>query len=295
MKELGKPQPDSDVINDEPRVLLIGYGWVNQYMGKYFTEAHYVESDGVIKLQGSGVPAVPYSKYDLAIVGVPTPMDKETGHCDVSIVESVVKKYRTIVDIFLIKSTVKIGTCARLEKEYDVPVCMSPEYVGETLGHPLVNVDRTQFQIIGGNELAREAVARMFMKVLHASAPILLVNHYEAEIIKYCENMWIMQRVDYWNDVFDICQAFHISFNQVREGLVLDPRFSRTHSNVYPDNRGWAGKCLSKDMPALAASMAEKGKNLTTVEQQIEKNAKRRQNYDQNNPLMPKTPAWKSK
>jgi len=263
MKVLGKPEPSSEVVNKQPRVLLIGYGWVGQYMGKYFTEADIVAKDGFIKKQ--------YDHYDLAIISVPTPMS-ETGKCDISIVEDCINKYKDMVDIFLIKSTVEIGTSEMLEEKYEIPVCMSPEYIGETLGHPLLEPRRDAFQIIGGSEVAREKVAEMFMRVLNANAPILLVSHKEAEIIKYCENYWITQRVDYWNDVFEICETFGQSFTKVREGLVLDPRFSRTHSNVYRDNRGWGGKCLPKDMKALVYKMREKSNPLSTLEHLIEKN-----------------------
>lgn len=286
-KTLGKPQSDSDVVNDQPKVLLIGYGWVGQYMGKYFTDAHYVEADGVINQVCTNQPACPYGDYDLAIISVPTPMNPKTGQCDTSIVEEVIEKYRKIVNIFLVKSTVEIGTCRRLEEKYDKSVCMSPEFIGETLGHPLIEPRRDAFQIIGGNRIAREAIARMFMRVLNANAPIYLVSHKEAEIIKYCENYWIMRRVEYWNDVFDICQVFNASFNDVREGIVLDPRMSRTHSNVYPDNRGWSGKCLPKDMNALAYKMRKMKKPLITLEQAIVKNAEIRKDYQNSERLIP--------
>jgi len=266
MKKLGKPEPDSEVVNKEPRVLLIGYGWVGQYMGKYFKTADIVDSSGYVKKE--------HDNYDLAIISVPTPDMK--GKCDASIVEEAVDKYQDMVDIFLIKSTVEIGTSRRLEEKYQAYVCMSPEYIGETLGHPLLEPRRDAFQIIGGSPKATERVAEMFMKVLHASAPMLLVSHEEAEIIKYCENYWITRRVDYWNDVLEICDSFDVSFTRVREGVVLDPRMDRTHSNVYRDNRGWAGKCLPKDMNALAYSMRKRGNPLTTLEQLIDKNNKLR-------------------
>lgn len=279
MKVLGKPEPDADVLNKEPRVLLIGYGWVNQYMGKYFTKADIVDSEGFVKQD--------YDHYDLAIIGVPTPM-KKNGQCDVSIVESVVDKYKDLVDIFLVKSTVEIGTCERLEKKYGVSVCMSPEYVGETLGHPLLEARRDAFQIIGGNKIAREKVAEYFMTVLTANAPLLLVSHKEAEIIKYMENYWIAERVRYWNNVFDVCETFRASFQAVREGIVLDPRMSRTHSNVYRNNRGFSGKCIPKDMNALAYVMREKGNPIKDLEKLLEKNAKVwRKGYKNSVPLLP--------
>lgn len=289
-----KPQSDSDVLNKEPKVLLIGYGFVGQYMGKLFTEAYYVESDSVIKRQK--YPDVSWwlnewkntrTKFDLAIISVPTPMNPETGQCDTSIVEEVVEKYKDIVDIFLVKSTVEIGTCDRLAEKYDTHVCMSPEYVGETLGHPMVELDRTQFQIIGGNKYATRCVSRMFQKVLHADAQILTCSAVEAEIIKYCENYWIMRRVDFWNDVFQIGMALDANFETLRNGLTLDPRLNRTHSNVYIDNRGWAGKCLPKDMNALAYKMRKLGSPLKTLEFMIEQNAEIRKDYNDNNKLVP--------
>ena len=287
MKKLGKTKSDSDVINKQPKVLLIGFGWVGQYMGKYFTNAHYVESDGKVKKIKDDLPANTDHGYDLAIIGVPTPMNPKSGQCDTSIVEKSVKKYKKIVDIFLVKSTVEIGTCKRLEEKYKTPVCMSPEYVGETLGHPLLKPRRDAFQIIGGNKKAREKVAECFMKVLHADAPIHLVTSKEAEIIKYCENEYLMRLVDYWQGVFNRCEVFGASYQAVREGLTLDPRVLRTHSNVYRDNLGWSGKCLPKDLNALAYKMREIGKPDEILEHLIKKNAEVRKDYNNKNQLLP--------
>lgn len=292
MKKLGTPQPDSDVVNEQPRVLLIGYGWVNQYMGKLFTDADYVESDGVFKSQG-GLEIQREEKYDLAIIGTPTPMNPETGQCDTSIVEECVDKYKDIVDVFLVKSTVEIGTCDRLAKKYNTHVCMSPEFVGETLGHPLVDLDRTQFQIVGGCKYGTRVISRMLQKVLHADAEILTCESREAEIIKYFENYWIVRRVAYWNEVYQASIALDANFEVLRNGLTLDPRLNRTHSNVYPENRGWAGKCTSKDMPALAFKMREIGSPLKALEFMIEQNAEVRKDYKAFNRLMPNNPQWK--
>jgi hypothetical protein len=95
MKIIGKPQSDSDVTNKEPRVLLIGYGWVGQFCGKYFPNADIVTSKGYIKKD--------CQYYDMAIISVPTPMNPTTGECDYHIVEESVDKYRGCVSTFLIK------------------------------------------------------------------------------------------------------------------------------------------------------------------------------------------------
>lgn len=287
-KTIGVPQPDSDVVNKQPRVLLIGYGWVGQYCGKYFTDADIVTGDGFVKKT--------MDHYDLGIIGVPTPMNSYTGACDVSIVDEVVSKYRELCDYFLIKSTVEIGTTETLSKKYGVDIAMSPEYVGETLGHPLLEARKDAFQIIGADNLhTQNAIASFWRKVLHANAPIYLVSSREAEIIKYCENYWIIQRVAYWNDVYSVCDKFNVSFDKVREGLVLDPRMSRTHSNVYPENLGWSGKCLPKDMNALAYKMRLEGRPLENLENMIKYNAEVRKHYKNSVKLIPDLPLWEKK
>lgn len=297
MKELGKPQSDSDVVNTQPRVLLIGYGWVGQFMGKYFTEGHYVTSEKVIRRVSDNEVVPPGEmprSYDLAIIGTPTPQNTDTGRCDFSIVEEAVREFAPMVEIFLCKSTVEIGTCDMLSEKYDRPVCMSPEYVGETLGHKLTEPRKDAFQIIGGPRKARERVADIFMKVLHADAYIHLVETKEAELIKYAENYWITRVVDYWNDIKSLVDAIGGSFQDVRNGICLDPRMNRTHSNVYDDNRGWSGKCLPKDMNALAFFARTHNVPLTTLEQLIDKNADQwRKSYNNSQCLRPDNPEWK--
>lgn len=285
-KVLGKPEPDSDVVNKQPKVLLIGVGWLGQHVLEYFTDADMYNTSGFLRKK--------YEQYDLAVIGVPTPMNSETGQCDTSIVENCVDKFKDIVDHFLIKSTVEIGTTDRLKEKYKVKIAMSPEFLGESLGHPLIEPRRDVFQIIGGEDKVAGKIAGFWRDVLNANAPIMIVSAVEAEIIKYCENYWIMQRVDFWNDVYDICETLGGEFTKVREGLVLDPRLNRTHSNVYPNNRGWSSKCLPKDPNALAYTMRKMGKPLTTLEHQLEKNMNYwRKDYVSHNKLIPDKPLWR--
>jgi UDPglucose 6-dehydrogenase len=278
MKELGKPEPDSDVINPEPKVLLIGYGWVGQFCGTYFKNADIVDVSGYVKKT--------LDHYDLGIISVPTPMSG-SGQCDVSVVDSVVEKYKDVVDIFLIKSTVEIGTTDRLLDRYKIKVCMSPEYIGETLGHPLLEPKRNAFQIIGGERNVAEKVAEYWRYVLNAYSNILIVTAREAEAIKYLENYYMMRSVEYWNEVWEVSRSLGLSFTSVREGLLLDPRVSKTHSLVYPSNLGWSGKCLPKDMNALSYTMRESGHPLEILEHMIEHNAGVRKDYIDNNKLKP--------
>ena len=52
-----KPQPHREVINEQPRVLIVGYGHVGQQIGRYFTQADYVDEDSVIRRVEDGSPS----------------------------------------------------------------------------------------------------------------------------------------------------------------------------------------------------------------------------------------------
>lgn len=258
--------PHQEVINSQPRTLIIGHGWVGRHMAQYFTEADIVDVNGFVrKRYGSG--------YELGIVAVPTPMG-EDGRCDTSIVEEVVRKWRDEVGIFLIKSTVGVGTTDRLCREYGVRAVFSPEYIGETLGHPLREPRRDIFVILGGEKQARETVARHFKTVLHADARFYLVDAKTAELCKYMENCWLATKVTFCNEFYDLARAFGVNYEELREVWLADPRITRSHTFVYENNRGFGGKCLPKDLSALCYAARRHGVRAELIEFILELNKK---------------------
>jgi UDP-glucose 6-dehydrogenase len=50
-----------------------------------------------------------------------------------------------------------------------------------------------------------------------------------------------------------------VDYNELRELWLLDPRIGRSHTWVHPDDRGFGGKCLPKDLDALLAFASGKG------------------------------------
>src|SRR5436189_1622754 len=85
-------------------------------------------------------------KATVAFICVPTPNEKK-GKLDSTIVEQVVKNAKE--DIIIIRSTVQPGTCEKLEK-LGKSICYMPEYLGETVNHPLFDDKNAGFLIVGG-------------------------------------------------------------------------------------------------------------------------------------------------
>jgi UDP-glucose 6-dehydrogenase len=78
-------------------------------------------------------------------------------------------------------------------------------------------------------------------------------------VAKYMENAFYATKVMFCNEFFDIARRFGVDYNELREVWLADPRISRDHTFVYPQDRGFGGKCLSKDTAAIIAASEQQG------------------------------------
>lgn len=242
----GEPHPE--VINKQPSVLIVGYGHVGKQIARYFDAAHYVDLDGRLKwaCTDNPVATMPHGGYDLGFICVPTP-ELPDGRCDTSAVREVFTSWQGCARHWCIKSTVEVGTTESLGPN----VCFSPEYYGETVGHPLR--DELPFVILGGPSETTRAFATAWSLVTNSYTRIYQTDARTAELCKLMENAWIAVKISFVNQMFDLAAAAGVDWHELRELWLADPRVSRSHTYVYPDNRGWGGKCLPKDTANLVA------------------------------------------
>lgn len=191
------------------------------------------------------------NECDVAFICVPTPM-KEDGSCDISIVKEVLGWLKC--PLVIIRSTVEPGTTDILASTYAGDVVFQPEYVGETVAHPLNDTRMRNFLIFGGHPWATQKAAEVYQMVYNASTRILQTTAKTAEVIKYMENSFIGTYVTFCNEFFDIANHFGVDYHTVREGFLLDPRMTPFWTFVFPNKRGFDGKCIPKDMNAIVAS-----------------------------------------
>lgn len=277
-----KLQPHKDITNKLPRVLIIGYGWVGRFIGSYFKDGYYTDADETVRKISNNEP-VKINSFDFAFVCVPTPM-LPSGQCDTSIVESVVEKWKNRVKYFCIKSTVEVGTVDRLEKKLGVRMCFSPEYLGETVGHPLVEPRRETFIILGGKKRVTKKFAELWTLVTNSYTKIYQVDSKTAELCKLMENSWIGVKVMFVNEFFELAESEGLDFNKLREIWLADPRVSRSHTYVYRHNRGFSGKCLPKDLNNLVNHFKGKAKLMEFI---LKYNSELRKDYNDSVPLLP--------
>lgn len=203
-------------------------------------------------------------KCEVIFVCVPTPMDMETGECHIGIVESVVRELDSVTGLLIeagsiahvptlvIKSTVPPGTTNFLDKNRStyVNVTFNPEFLTEANAiQDFINQDRI---ILGGEPEALLPVEDVFQTAF-PGVPILKTSAATAEMVKYTTNTFLSVKVSFANEIYDLCQAGNIDYNEMIQLAKHDKRLGNSHWMVPgPDgDRGFGGHCFPKDLSAL--------------------------------------------
>lgn len=201
---------------------------------------------------------------DYAFVCVPTPRAPD-GACDTAIVEDVVGWLET--DLIVIRSTVAVGTTQRLAAATGKRIVFQPEYgPAETPDHPFNDLRNVRWVILGGERKDTVAVADLYKTVFSADLAVHQTDSRTAELAKYMENAYLAAKVAFCNQFYDIAAGLGVDYNELRELWLLDPRIGRSHTFVYPDDRGFGGKCLPKDLSAIIATAIAGGVDATLLE-----------------------------
>lgn len=244
---------------------IVGYGHVGKAMKELFRDAiiydKYIEMDMKEDI----------NRCEVVFVCVPTPM-LEDGLCDTSDVDDVLEWVDA--DVIVIRSTVPIGYTRTMREKLRKHIVFQPEYYGETVNHPLADLRKRDWIILGGDIEDTSKVLEVYQKVYTAEVKIAKIDSDTAEMAKYMENAFYATKVTFCNEMYDIATAYNIDYDLLREIWLMDPRINRSHTFVYKDNRGYGGSCLPKDICSLKYMAEKKGINADLIKSVIEKNDK---------------------
>ena len=258
---------------------IIGYGWVGKAMHKLFPDAyiysHNLDLNGNSTIEwDSSIGQLRYdiNKCDVAFIGVPTPNIKQ-DKLDTSIVEEVISWCDC--PLIVIRSTVNPGDCDRWAKKYNKNIVMQPEYLGETINHPMLDPTERKFLIIGGKPKDRKKLIDLYTTCYNANITIKQVSALEAEIIKITENRAIAFKVAQCQELYDVCEAAKVDYYTIRDAVYGDdPRFNLWWTMIYPEARGFNSKCIPKDIYAWRAWAESVGVNPVITNTILERNEK---------------------
>jgi|GEM_PF-106653 UDPglucose 6-dehydrogenase len=185
-------------------------------------------------------------------VCLPTPMNK-SGECDLSILRSALKmlddlseEVRTVV----IKSTVPPGTVDGFNSEFKNNICFNPEFLTER--NAVEDFKNQNRIIIGGPEESLEILSQVFESSF-PEVPLFKTSSSVAELVKYTTNCFLAVKVSFANELFELCKAINVDYDEVAKHATKDERLGNSHWSVPgPDGKnGFGGSCFPKDLNAI--------------------------------------------
>ena len=186
------------------------------------------------------------NKYKFAFICVDTPKT-DNEKCDISEIENAILSQDA--DTYIIKSTILPGTTDKLIEKTNKHIVFSPEYYGGTQHCNNYNFDYT---ILGGEKADCARVVQLLQNVYDGRHQFRITDSKTAELTKYMENSYLATKVSFCQQFYRIAKEIGVSYEELRELFILDPRVNPSHTFVYKDTPYWSSHCLDKDVPAIA-------------------------------------------
>lgn len=192
---------------------------------------------------------------------VGTPPD-EDGSADMKYVMEVARtvgRYMTRPLVLVTKSTVPVGTAARvravIEQELqqrglsiEFDVASNPEFLKE--GAAIKDFMAPDRVVIGvESPQAHAALEKLYRPFTLNGYPIIFMDVASAEMTKYAANAMLATRISFMNEIARLCEKVGADVDMVRKGMGSDPRIG---SKFLYAGAGYGGSCFPKDVKALS-------------------------------------------
>ncbi len=243
------------------KITIAGYGAVGQAHHKVFGGHYDIEIYDPFK----GYKDMSSDTEGL-IVCTATP-SYENGACLINSVYDVIERSPKVPVI--IKSTISLEGWETLMEHFpDRDITFSPEFLrNNTAEQDLLNTK--DFMFGGGNINFWQSV---FVNVL-GNISIGIADPRELILVKYFRNSFLANKVAFFNQVYDLCEATGINYDAVATGIGADKRIGTSHTKVTKE-RGFGGHCFPKDIQAIIYTAKQNGVDLTLLKEALEYNKK---------------------
>ena len=201
-------------------------------------------------------PAVASAQVVFIAVGTPP---GEDGSADLTHVLAVARDLARAIagyTVIVTKSTVPVGTAARLRKvveqetAHPFSVVSNPEFLKQ--GAAIDDFMRPDRVVIGAEDQRAAALMQaLYAPFTRTGAPIQLMDCASAELCKYASNAMLATRVSFMNEIATVCELFGADVDKVRRAMAADRRIGP--SFLFP-GIGYGGSCFPKDIKALVSS-----------------------------------------
>jgi len=240
-------------------ITIAGYGFVGQAHHAVLKNYHRITIvDPAFPEYSHPMP----KDTDALIVCVSTP-PHESGECNVNNVYDVISNTRSDMPI-LIKSTISLEGWDVIRTKFPKhSLTFSPEFlVAKTATEDFKNTSHLYF---GGDDTQfwHSAFAKVFKDFTSTATSV------ESLILgKYMRNSFLATKVAFFNQVYDLCAANNLNYDEVVAVVGADPRIGMSHTSVTLE-RGFAGHCFPKDTSAIVKTAQRNDVELSLIQEAI--------------------------
>lgn len=269
------------------KIGIIGNGFVGGAISRGLTHYHDVKIYDICEHKRTH-DLQETIQQEIIFVCLPTPMFKNTFDCDLSYIKNffneVINLNINTNSIFVIKSTVPIGTTELLCEEYkNLKIIHSPEFLtARTSNIDFITPSRN---IIGGKlENGIEKVKKLYDERF-PGVQCLIMSSNESEFIKYFANTFFATKVSFFNEMYLLCSKMNLNWKNILNGVMSDGRIGISHYQVpgHDGDFGFGGTCFPKDINALIKTFEKYEINPVILKSAWERNISVRKNKDWEN------------
>ena len=201
-------------------------------------------------------------------VAVGTPQRKGEYSADLTYVDAAIDAlipHLAPGDVVVGKSTVPVGTAARLAARIDEAVpgavlAWNPEFLREGFAvSDTLNPDRIVYGVAPGaaGERATAVLDEVYAATLAAGTPLIVTDYATAELVKVAANAFLATKISFINAMAEIAEVTGADVTQLADAIGHDARIGRRFLNA---GVGFGGGCLPKDIRAFTARAEELGR-----------------------------------
>lgn len=227
------------------KVGVVGVGMVGGQVLRWFkSRKHSVVAYDKYKKIGSPEDI---ATAKIIFLCLPTPHRKnQKSGTDIEIFNEIIKSFKES-KIFVIKSTIPPGVTGQLQKKFKKHYFLhSPEFLTEATAWK--DFSKPDLQLIGYTKKSKK-FATLILKILPKAKFSLAVSATTTEIFKLARNAFFSVKVTFANEIYDICQALGISYEEMIKMMSAEKWIGGNHLIVgHKGYRGFGGKCLPKDL-----------------------------------------------
>jgi len=226
------------------------------------------EADGRLRFTTDVAASVAEASVVFIAVGTPP---GEDGSADlkhvINVAETIgdnLKDYKVVI----VKSTVPVGTCDRVEaviaSRTGAPfdVVSNPEFLKE--GAAVQDFLKPDRVVVGtSSERAQDVMEELYRPFMRRSNRLIVMDRRSSEMTKYAANAMLATKISFMNEVARLCDAVGADVEMVRVGISADERIGPHF--IYP-GAGYGGSCFPKDIKALVRTGGDYGVDMRVLQ-----------------------------